>query len=68
LTNKRIDEITLRDVVHVLESVGSALERGKGLELDHLAELGEISGSFADISQLGANLLRLQTLKESVSG
>jgi hypothetical protein len=58
---------TLRDIVHVLQGVSGALERGKGLELDHLAELCEISGGLADISELGANLLRLQTLKESIT-
>ena len=58
---------TLRDVVHVLKSVGSALEGGKGLKLDHLSELREIDGSFADIGKLGADLLRLQTLKQSIS-
>ena len=58
---------TLRDIVHVLQGVGSALEGSKGLELDHFAKLCEISGCLGDISKLGANLLRLQTLKESIS-
>jgi len=47
--------------------VSSALEGGKGLQLDDLAKLGEISRGGDDISQLGANLLGLQTLEESVS-
>ena len=59
---------TLRDIVHVFQGVGGALEGGEGLELDHFAELCEISGGLADISELRANLLRLQTLKESVTG
>lgn len=48
--------------------MGGTLEGGERLELDHLAELCEISGGLADISELGANLFRLQTLKESVTG
>jgi len=48
---------TFRDVVHVLQGVGSALEGGKGLELDHLAKLGEIRSGGSNIRKLGANLL-----------
>lgn len=48
---------TFRDIVHVLQGVGSALEGGKGLELDHLAKLGEIRSGGSNISKLGANLL-----------
>jgi hypothetical protein len=56
---KRRRARTLRDIVHVLQSVGGTLEGGKGLELNHLAKLCEISGGLADVSELGANLLRL---------
>jgi hypothetical protein len=59
---------TFRDIVHVLQSVGGALEGGKGLQLDHLAKLCEISGSIANIGELGTNLFRFQTLKESIPG
>jgi hypothetical protein len=48
--------------------VGGALEWSKGLQLDHLAKLGEIRCSGGDIGELGSNLLRFQTLKESIPG
>ena len=58
---------TFRNVIGILQSISCTLERGKRLELDHFAKLGEIGNGRLNLFQLGTDLLRLYTLKQGIA-
>lgn len=65
-TPKKKKNSTFRHIVSILQSVCSALERGKRLELDHFPKLCKVMHSLLNLLQLGANLFRLHALKQGV--